>query len=300
MDYLFPLLAAVIWGANTIVTKLAASVISPAAIGCYRWGLVVLVLTPILARALYRNRATIGRHFPQLAVLGLLGCVIFQSLAYFAANYTSALHMGVIQCLLPIFSLALTAAWLGQRMTAATIVGTIVSLAGVILVITKGDIPGLLAQGLNRGDAMILVGTVAYSVYNVLLKRWHIPLPVMQSLYVQAAVAALVLLPLAALSPHHAVTADNAPLILFSSVFASLLSPVAWMHGIARLGPARVSPFFNLIPIVTAVLAVLLLDESLTTSLVLGGLLTLGGVMLAEWQTRRAAARVLSQARDTA
>src|SRR4051794_38090769 len=79
---LYPLLAVCIWTGNTLVTRLAAASIQPAAIAFYRWLLAALVLTPFLARAVWRRRALVAAYWPKLALLGALGMGLYQSLAY--------------------------------------------------------------------------------------------------------------------------------------------------------------------------------------------------------------------------
>jgi drug/metabolite transporter (DMT)-like permease len=282
MNYLFPLIATAIWGGNTIVTKLSAGLISPAEIGFYRWLLAVVLLTPFLARPMVLNWELVRRELPKLVALGLLGAAIYQCLSYFAAGFTSALHMGIIQAVLPLMAIGLTATLLAHRVTYGVALGSLISLAGVVIVVSGGDVAALVTHGLNRGDALMLVATLAYAAYTVLLKRWDLRLPLPQSVYVQAIVAMIALMPLYLLSAKHGITYQNAPLILYATVFASIVAPFVWMQGVNRLGPARISLFFNLVPIFTAGLAATLLRERITAAIVIGGGLTIAGVILAE------------------
>ena len=282
MNYVFPLIATLIWGGNAIVTKLSASVIAPAEIGFYRWFAAVLLLLPFVAPGLYANRDLVRRQIWRLAVLGILGGAVFQCLAYMAAQFTSALNIGIIQALMPLFSIGLITALLGHRTTYGAILGAAISLAGVAVVVSRGSPATLLAQGPNRGDAMMLVATMSYAAYSVLLKRWEIRLPLPQSLCVQAVVASAALLPLYLISDRHGLHADNVPLVLYAAVLASVVAPLVWMHGINRIGPARMSLFFNLVPVFSTCLAITLLGEQPTISLIAGGGLTMGGVLLAE------------------
>ncbi|MFO5783564.1 EamA/RhaT family transporter, partial [Klebsiella pneumoniae] len=82
------------------------------------------------------------------------------------------------------------------RLNAGALLGALVSLAGVVLVISQGHLGALLEHGVNLGDAMMIVATLAYAVYSVLLKKWSLKLPAMQLLYLQVLVAILALLPL--------------------------------------------------------------------------------------------------------
>ncbi|AGI24450.1 hypothetical protein H681_12900 [Pseudomonas sp. ATCC 13867] len=287
MNYLFPLLAVVIWSGNTVVNKLAVGQIAPAEIGFFRWLLAGLLLTPFLLRATLAHWPVIRANLGKIVTLGLLGMAVYQCLAYYAAALTSATNMGIILSLMPLMSLALASLLLGHRMSVAALLGALVSLGGVLLVITQGNPRQLLSHGVNLGDGMMIVATLAYGVYGVLLKKWNLRLPPLVMLYLQVLVAILALLPLYLASPHQGLTAANLPLVLYAALLASIVGALAWMQGVARMGPSRMSLFFNLLPVLTAAIAAVALDERLTHYHLIGGTLTLAGVLLAElWRPR--------------
>lgn len=287
MNYFFPLLAAFLWGANTIVTKMASGVISPGEISFLRWLIAVIILTPIVIKSLYKHREEVRQNLVKLVTLGLLSCVIFQGLAYNAAAYTSAMHMGIIQAMMPLMAIILASIVFRDMPGAGTVVGAMVSLAGVVLVISGGDFPTLIAQGVNTGDGMMLVAAFSMAIYNVLLKRWHMHIPVTLSLYIQALTAALVLLPFYLAGDKSTLTVASGSMVIYAAVGASILAPLTWMVGSKLLGPSRVSLFFNLIPVFTAVMAVLFLREALTWPLIAGGIMALGGVVIVEITRKR-------------
>ncbi len=152
MQYLFPLLAVFIWAGNTVVSKLAVGIIQPAEIGFFRWLLVGLALTPFMLGPVLRNRRYILANLGKFVVLGLLGMAVYQSLAYYAAALTSATNMGIILSLMPLMSLGLASSILAHRLNAGALLGALVSLAGVVLVISQGHLGALLEHGVNLGD----------------------------------------------------------------------------------------------------------------------------------------------------
>ncbi|ANI15459.1 hypothetical protein A9C11_16415 [Pseudomonas citronellolis] len=287
MTYFFPLFAVLVWGGNTVVNKLAVGRIAPAEIGFFRWLAVAVLLSPFVLRPLLARRAQIAPLLPKIVVLGLLGMAVYQSLAYYAASLTSATNMGIILALMPLMSLGLASALLGQRLNAGGVLGSLLSLLGVLLVIAHGDLASLLHQGIGLGDGMMLVATLAYGLYGVLLKKWQIRLPGLQLLYLQVLVAVLAMLPMYLLSPHRGLDAGNLPLVAYAGLLASIAAPLAWMRGVQEMGPNRMALFFNLLPLVTAAIAAVLLDERLGVHHLYGGALTLAGVLLAErWRPR--------------
>lgn len=286
MQYAYPLLAIFIWAGNTVVNKLAVGTIFPAEIGFYRWLLAALLFTPFMLKPVIANWALIRPNLGKVFILGVLGMAVYQSLAYYAATLTSATNMGIILSLMPLMSLALAIISLGQRLTYGALVGAVVSLVGVLLVVSAGDLGVLLQHGINGGDAMMLIATLAYALYSTLLKKWQLRLPPLLLLYLQVLVAIIVLFPLFLFSEKTGLGRGNIGLVLYACVLASMVAPLVWMQAVSRLGPSRTTLFFNLLPAVTAVIAAVVLDEQLALYHLFGGLLTLAGVILAErWKT---------------
>lgn len=285
MQYAYPLLAIFIWAGNTVINKLAVGAIFPSEIGFYRWLLAGLLFTPFMLKPVIANWPVIRPNLGKIFVLGVLGMAIYQSLAYYAAARTSATNMGIILSLMPLMVLAMSIISLGQRLTAGALVGAIVSFIGV-LVVSSGSLSALLDHGLNLGDAMMLVATLAYAIYSTLLKKWQLRLPPLQMLYMQILVAILVLLPLYLMSPKVGLTVHNIGLVLYACILASMLAPLAWMKAVTVLGPSRTTLFFNLLPLITALIAAVVLKEQLHAYHLIGGALTLAGVFLSErWTT---------------
>ena len=275
---IYPLLAVLVWTGNTLVTKMAAGAIEPAAITLYRWLLAGLVLTPFVARTVWQQRRIVAAHWPQLAFLGLLGMGMYQGLAYEAAKSTSAINMGVVVALMPLMSALLASLLAGEAIKGARLGGALLSLAGLVYLSTQGHPTDLLQGAAHVGDAIMLVAVASNALYGVLLKRWAVPLSTWQQLYVQIGFGLLAILPFWWLAPASPITAQNLPLIAYAGTAASIGAPFFWMTGIKILGPARASLFMNLLPIFVAVAAASLLGEALHGYHAVGGLLALAGV----------------------
>lgn len=282
MHYGFPLLAVLIWAGNTIINKLTVGVIHPAEIGFYRWVFAAIILTPFLLKPTIKSWSLIKPHFAKVFVLGSLGMAVFQSLAYFSADKTSAVNMGIVLSLMPMMALILSIIALGQRLTYGALFGSILSFVGVLWVVTSGEVFSIAHQGINFGDALMLMATFAYAVYSALLKRWQIPFSATQLLYLQILVAIVVQFPLFFFSLGYGLNTENLPLVLYACLFASIAAPLAWMNGVKYLGPSRNAIFFNLMPILTAIIAMLVLGEHLHSYHYVGGGITLLGVLLSE------------------
>ncbi|MEO7254502.1 MAG: DMT family transporter [Casimicrobium sp.] len=278
---LAPLWAVLIWTGNTLVTKVAAVVIDPASIAFYRWLLAFLVLTPFVGRAVWRQRAVVRRHWAKLAVLGSLGMAMYQGLAYEAARTTSAVNMGVIVAMMPLFSALLASLLSSEALSKRQIVGAIISLFGLIVLTTHGEPLALTNADVHIGDALMLIAVASNALYGVLLRRWALPLSTWQQLYLQIGFGVLVLLPFWLAGPMSAITLGNAPLILYAGTAASIGAPFFWMTGVKQWGAARASLFMNLLPVLVAIAAWTLLDEQLHLFHAVGAATTLLGVAMA-------------------
>jgi len=282
MVFLFPLFAVLIWSVNAIVNKLSAGAIEPAAISFYRWLLALLVLTPFVLPGVLRQWQTIRPHLGRLMILGLLGMALYQSLAYYAAHSVSALFMGIIAALIPLLTVLLSVLILRIAPTVGILAGSLISFCGLIWLVSEGKPDQLLHHGIGTGEALMLAASACYALYGVMTKRWSIPLPVWQSLYVQIAAGVMLLLPGFLMTPDVSLTPRNLPLVAFAGLFASILAPWLWIHGVQKLGASITSIFMNLTPLFTALIAVLFLHEHLHSYHWIDGGLTLAGVLLAQ------------------
>ncbi|OKP30791.1 DMT family transporter [Serratia fonticola] len=282
MNVLFPLLAVLIWSINAVVSKVSATAIDPAAISFYRWALALIVLTPFVLPGAIRNWPAIRANWWKLMILGLLGMVLYQSLAYYAAHSVSALFMGILNSLIPLLTVLIGIFVLRVAPTVGIALGSILSLGGLVWLVSAGQ-PGLLLQhGIGKGELMMFAASASYALYGVLTKRWAIPLPNWQSLYAQIVFGVVLLLPNFLMAQDVQLTSQNIPLVLFAGIPASIAAPFLWIQGVMRLGANKASIFMNLAPVFTAIIAVLFLHEQLHSYHLIGGGVALLGVILSQ------------------
>ncbi|MDI3439485.1 DMT family transporter [Erwinia sp. V90_4] len=282
MNFLFPLFAVLIWSINAVVSKMSATAIDPAAISFYRWLLALLVLAPFALPGVWRHRQQVKQNGWKLLVLGLLGMVLYQSLAYYAAHSVSALFMGILNALIPLLTVLLSLLLLRLAPTVGILLGSLLSFCGLVWLVSQGNPAQLLSHGLGKGELMMFAASGSYALYGVLTKRWALPLPNWQSLWVQIFFGVLLLTPGFLMAPDVSLNAHNIPLVLFAGIPASVIAPFLWIQGVARLGASTTSIFMNLVPIFTAIIAVLFLHEQLHAYHYIGGGITIVGVALAQ------------------
>jgi len=283
-------LAALCWAGNHIVARAGSGHVPPASLGVARWIVVGLLVSLLGWTHIRADWPQIKSHLGVLTFLGVTGGAIFGTLQFVALQYTTALNMGVVGSVAPAFIVA--ASWLlfGDRLGPLQLVGVLISLVGVLAIVSQLDPTRLASFSFNAGDVMIIVNMVFWAVYCACLKL-RPPIHPMSFLLAVAAVSAVANIPFAAweyavdfrLQP----TALTAGAILYAALFTSVLAYVTWNRGIDLVGAPRASAFLHTIPLFSAVLATTLLGEALMLYHVVGFVLILGGVTLAARPSRQ-------------
>lgn len=282
--FLYPFFAIVLWSGNVIVSRLSAHTIGPEAITFYRLLLAVVLMSSFVAAPAWRNRAVIWPRLGQFAILGFLAMCLFQSLSYLAAESTTATNMAVFTALTPLLTVALSALMLKDTPTIGMIGGGLLSLSGLVYLVSAGAPLSLLRNGVHLGDPLMFAAALVYALYGVLLKRWNLPVAGWQSTYVQALCALAIMFPafLATPGPQRSLNAGTLPLIAYAGGLASVVLPFLWVRGVHILGPNRCAAFMNLLPVFTALGAIVILGEPVRAYHVIGGGAALAGVACAE------------------
>ncbi|MGE6162632.1 DMT family transporter [Aeromonas salmonicida] len=278
LAFLFPFSCMAIWSGNAIVSKLAVGLLSPAALAWSRWMVAAIILTPFLAHRAWRDRAKLRAGFYQLAALALLGMVLNQTLGYYAAQTLGATEIGLMMGLTPLMTVLLSIWLLRERPTWGALLGGLISILGLTILLGQGDPSRLFIQGIHIGSVYMLLSAGTYALYSVLLKKWDLGLGNWSMLYGQVLCSLLFLTPFYLLVDGQWPDGRALWLILYAGIPTSALSP--WL--IALLGASRTAIFMNLLPVMTAVLAISWLGETLTSYHLIGGGMTLLGVLLAQ------------------
>lgn len=292
--YTLLLLTTLFWGGNAVAGKLAVGHVSPMLLTTARWGLALAVLCLIGWPRLVADRQKIRSHAAYLALLGGVGFTVFNVALYSAVLYTSAINVSIEQAGIPMFIFIANFFLFRLRATPAQIVGFLVSVVGVLLTASHGDPTRLLALNVNFGDLLMLGGVVAYAGYTVALRfkpdiHW-------QSLMIALTAGGfLISLPFTAVEAWRgAVILPDARgwgVILYTAIFPSILAQLFYVKGVELIGANRTGLFVNLVPVFGTLMSVLILGEEFHLYHALALTLVLGGIGLAETNSRKAAAR---------
>ena len=282
--YLLLALASLCWSGNHLMGRAIAGHVPPLTITTLRWLLAAAILVPFAWPHLKRDWPRIRAHVGVLAYLSLLGGALFGALQFVGLQLTTALNVSVMNSLGPVFIAAASAAMFRDRLTGGQFAGIVVSLIGVLAIISKLD-PALLSDfSFNIGDIIVFLNMVLWAVYSASL-RWRPKIHPLSFMFMFALISGVVMFPTSVweystgfvLRP----TLLTFSAIAFVTVFSTIVAFVSWARGVELIGPNRAGVFLHLIPIYSALLTGALLGEPLRFYHVAGFALILFGVWCA-------------------
>lgn len=287
---LFALLAMpLFFSTNLIVGRAVVGVVPPWSLAFWRWSIAAAILLPIAGGALIRHRHVLRAQWRRLLVLGLLGMVLCGGNVYVALGHTTATNATLIYTTSTIMIVVLDSALRRQALPAVQLVGTLAGFAGIALITVHGEPGRLLGLHFNMGDFGILVASIAWAIYSLMLR--DSPLTRLGGLttFTANAIAGAVLL--APFALWEAMSGAPQPdsleawgAIVFLAIFPSVLAFTLFLFCVRTAGAPMTATFLYLMPVYGVLLAVLLLGEELHPYHAVGFVLILGGVILA---TRR-------------
>lgn len=274
------------WGGNAVAGKFAVGEISPFVLTFLRWASAAVIVMSIAWPHLRRDWPTIKERLPYLSVMGAMGFCVFAGLLYLGLVTTTAINATIIQAAMPMFIFALNFAFFRTSATPLQFLGYSLTLVGVAVAAGQGDLLGLLALELNRGDLFVILAAITYAGYSVALRQkpkmhW---LSFLTVLFIAAALASIPFVVAETLTGHaiwpHSTTGWT--VLAYVTLLPSLLAQAFFIRGNEVLGSNAAGLFLNLIPIMGAIFSVALLGERFHLFHATSLALVLGGIALAQ------------------
>src|SRR5450755_3668684 len=272
--YLLLCVTALCWAGNAIVGRLAAGHIPPVTLSFLRWSFAFLIILPFAWKHLQRDWAAIRARLGTMIVLSVTGIGGFNTLQYWALEHTQALNTLLLQSAGPLFVAVWSLILLGVRLTLAQAGGILLSLSGVLVILLHGDLTALTGITFNKGDIIFTVALVIFGFYSVLsLKRPKIHGLSFAVFTFGCGAACLIPLLIRELLS-----------LFYVAVFPSTLAYLCFNRGVRLIGANRAAPFFHLVPVFGAAMAIVFLGERPQLFHFIGFALVLTGVFVASRQ----------------
>jgi drug/metabolite transporter (DMT)-like permease len=267
LPYLLLTLTVLFWSGNFVLGRGIRDLVPPVTLNFYRWLGALVILLPFGLPRIRRQWPLVRRHWKMLALMSIPSISIFNTFIYTALQASTTTNTVLLNALVPIFIGVLAWAIFGVRLGAVQALGVFVSLAGLVFIITQGDLRALGDLDFSGGDFWTLSAGVSWALYSVLLRLRPVQMEPLTFL------TAIVILGLVFLLPFYAWERtvkggfEWSPATLaaigYVCLFPSVLAYIFWNRGVELVGPNRAGLFFHLMPVFSILLAVALLGERL-------------------------------------
>ena len=269
---LLTLLATIIWSGNFIAARWFAGSIPPVTMAVLRWSCATALVLPLAWRQLKADWGAVRAHKGYYLLVSLLGVTGFNTLIYIAGHTTQAVNLSLIStACTPLFMTAFGCLWLKECASRRQILGMTVAFAGVALLLTKGDWQVLANLRFARGDLLMLMATLFFTAYSVLMVRRPGRTSQLGVFAVTFPLGLICLLPFWALEiwldPAFAFPDANVflrqwlPLGLYLGGCASLIAFFCWNRAVEYIGAARAGIIYLSLPAFSGAEALILLHE---------------------------------------
>lgn len=275
-----------LWAGNAVVGRLVNTLVPPMTLNFLRWVLAFLILLPLAWRVL-RPGSPVWPRWRRFAVLGLLGVGCYNALQYLALKTSTPLNVTLVASSAPVMVLALGRLFFNQTITRAQVAGAVLSITGVLVVLSRGDWAQLAKVQLVPGDFYILLATLSWAIYTWLLNRPDDPAEIRSdwAAFLMAQIAFGLLWSglfaggeWALTDAHIRWSGPLATALLYVAVGPAVIAYRCWGLGVQRVGPAVAGFFSNLTPLFAALLSAAFLGElphayhAVAFALIVGGI----------------------------
>lgn len=284
MSYFLLVLTALFWSGNFVLSRGMHADIPPLSLSFWRWTAALFFLSFFGVRHLWAQRQLVRKHLKFITIQGLLGVAGFNSLIYMAMQTTTAINAVLVNSCIPVLIAVFSWVMYKEMMTKRQCLGVLVSLCGVLLIITRGKMSHLLAMNFNRGDLLVFVAALIWAFYSANLKKYP------KELHPFAYLSGIIISGLMGIFPFYlmevysgktmTINTSSIVTILYVAIFASLLAFIFWNRAVRQVGANKAGPFIHLMPVFSTILAVLFLGETLHRYHIQGIVLIFCGILM--------------------
>ncbi|MGZ5194850.1 MAG: DMT family transporter [Ramlibacter sp.] len=277
-----------LWAGNAVVGRVVNQIVPPITLNFLRWALAFLILLPLAAPVL-RPSSALWPLWRRFAVLGLLGVGCYNALQYLALKTSTPLNVTLVAASVPVWMLAVGTLFFGQRVSGRQVAGAVLSITGVLVVLSRGQWELLAQVRLVAGDFYVLLATAAWAVYSWLLIKPGDP-PEIRGDWAAFLMAQLVFgLGWSALFAGGEWALEDAriqwswPLaaaLAYVAIFPAVVAYRCWGLGVQRVGPNIAGFFSNLTPLFAALMSAAFLGELPHVYHAVAFVLIVGGIVV--------------------
>ena len=291
--YIMLTLATLFWAGNFTVGKFAYTEnIPPYSLAFLRWALVWVILIPFTFRETLKKKNEIKDNLSLFFILGLTSVGIFSSFTYNALNHTQVINASLFNTAIPVSIILVCFLLKIEKTNIFQISGLIVSVLGILAIITRLDLNILLTLSFNKGDIYMLVAIISWGIYSALLKRKTFSISLLSLIQVICTFGLIILLPafLFELTQEKIIEVNSNffYILFFIAIFPSIGSYYCWAGAVSIIGANRAGIFLSLIPLFSTIFAIIFFNEKFLFFHFIGSILIILGLFLSNKKIRNA------------
>ena len=291
--YFMLVCATLFWAGNFMVGKYAFLIeIPPLSLVFYRWLLVWIILLPFTYKEIIKYKDTIFNNLPLLFILGLTSVGLFNSFTYLSLIYTQVINASLFNTAIPAIIILLCFLFKIEKTNIFQILGLIISVCGILAIITKLKLDILLSLNFNEGDLIMIGGVVTWGIYSTLLKKKKFTLPLLTLVHVVCTFGLISVFPqfLYEISNGQVIKFDINLVytLIFLAVFPSIGSYYCWAGAVSIIGANRAGISLSLIPLFSSIMAIVIYDEIFQFFHLIGAILIILGLFLSNKESKNA------------
>jgi len=293
LAYIFLLLTVTFWAGNFIVGKYASFYeVPPFSLNFYRWFFAWLILAPFTLPEILKKKEYILQNYKLFIILGVTSITIFNSIVYYSLNFTQVISGVLMISTIPVMIMFFSSILKIEKTNVFQIMGVILSFLGVIIIITKANFEILKNLDFNKGDITMVVAMFSWALYSTLLKRQKYELSQISLLQVVISFGLIFLIPVYFIEYQVGFRIDlDKPFILillYVVLLPGLASFILWIKGISMIGANRSGVFLHLMPIFSAIMAMIFFNEKFMFYHILGACFIVTGILLSNRKVQNA------------
>ena len=285
LAYIFLLLTVTFWAGNFVVGKFASLYeVPPFSLNFYRWFFAWLILAPFTIPEIIKKKDYIINNYKLFIVLGVTSITIFNSIVYYSLNFTQVISGVLMISTIPVMIMFFSSILKIEKTNIFQVIGVILSFLGVIIIITKANFEILKNLNFNKGDITMVIAMLSWALYSTLLKKQKYEISQLSLLQVVMSFGLIFLIPIYFIEYQlgFRITLEKPFILILSYVvlLPGLASFILWIKGISIIGANRSGVFLHLMPIMSAIMAMIIFNEKFMFYHMLGACFIITGILL--------------------
>ncbi len=283
--YIFLILATCFWSGNFIVGKFATLFeIPPLTLNFLRWVMVWFILIPFTYKEILKKKDYISDNWLMISFMGIITISTFNSVVYFALNYTQVINAVLMLAAIPAVVIILSSIMNIEKANMYQLIGLILSIIGVGTIISNADFNKIVSLNFNKGDLWMIVCVLSWSLYSTLLKKKKFELSQFTFIQLMVTVGLIFLFPQffyeKSIGMELKINKAFIFILLYVVLFPAIAAYYCWQKAIELIGPNRSAIFIQLMPLFSAIMAILIFKEKFQLFHFIGAFFIVFGIYL--------------------